>query len=314
MAFPVDGGYGTGYSASAAGSMFIPEIWSGKLLVKFYPATVFGAICNTDYEGEISGMGDKVYIRTTPDTTIRSYSIGASLTTEKLTSTPVELLIDKGKYFAFVIDDVDKYQSDLALVEDWSQDAAEQMKISIDTDLLAETTGIQGLADAANQGGTAGAITGAINLGTGAAPLSVTTSTIMDVIVDLGVVLDEQNVPESDRWLVIPARLGGYIKKSDLRDASLAGDGTSIFRNGRIGMVDRFTVYVSNNLPADVDAGTNFVAYAGHPKAISFAAQMTNMETLRAESTFGDVVRGLNVYGFKVTKPEALAELKFTYG
>jgi hypothetical protein len=33
---------------------------------------------------------------------------------------------------------------------------------------------------------------------------------------------------------------------------------------------------------------------------------MTNMETLRAESTFGDIIRGLQVYGYKVVQPTAL--------
>jgi len=61
------------YSASGA-SKFIPEIWSGKLLVKFYDATVLPQISNTDYEGEIKNQGDKVYIRTRGSVTIKKYS------------------------------------------------------------------------------------------------------------------------------------------------------------------------------------------------------------------------------------------------
>lgn len=311
MAYPVDSGYGNGYSASVVGGAhFIPEVWSGKLLVKFYPATVFGSISNTDYEGEISGMGDKVHIRTTPSITIRDYEIGATLTTEKPQSTPTELLIDKGKYFSFKCDDIDKYQADIDLLNDWSTDASEQMKISVDTSILLD---IYNDSAADNQGGTAGAVSGDIDLGVALTPRSLAKTDVMDAIVDLGTVLDEQNIPETGRWLVIPAKLAGLIKKSDLKDASLAGDGTSIFRNGRIGMVDRFEVYISNNLPKDVGTGTNYVAIAGHPSALTFASQMTNMETLRAETTFGNIVRGLNVYGYKVLKPEAMATLIFDY-
>lgn len=311
MAYPVNAGYGDGYSSSVVGGAhFIPEIWSGKLLTKFYPATVFGSIANTDYEGEISSMGDKVIIRTTPSITIRDYEIGQTLTTEKPDSVPLELLIDKGKYFSFKCDDIDKYQADIRLLDDWSTDASEQMKISVDTGVL---SAIWADAHADNQGASAGAISGDIDLGTAIAPRALTKADVMDAIVDLGTVLDEQNIPETGRWLLLPAKAAGLIKKSDLKDASLAGDGTSILRNGRIGMVDRFEVFVSNNLPRNVSAGTNSVAMAGHPAALSFASQMTNMETLRAESTFGDIVRGLNVYGFDVLKPDAMATLLFSY-
>jgi hypothetical protein len=96
----------------------------------------------------------------------------------------------------------------------------------------------------------------------------------------------------------------------------LTGDDTSPLRNGKIGMIDRFTLYVSNNLKTVADnAGTSgstaddftgTYVMAGTRDAISFASQITNVETLRAQSTFGNIVRGLNVYGFKVVKPEAL--------
>jgi hypothetical protein len=126
----------------------------------------------------------------------------------------------------------------------------------------------------------------------------------LDYIVDLGTVLDEANSPESDRFLVIPAKMAGFIKKSDLKDASITGDAQSVIRNGRLGMIDRFTIYMSHNL--SVSSG-KFSLIAGHRMGFTFASQMTNMETIRSESTFGNIVRGLQVYGYKVVKPEALA-------
>ena len=93
-----------------------------------------------------------------------------------------------------------------------------------------------------------------------------------------------------------------------LKDASLAGDTTSILRNGRIGMIDRFTLYVSHNLNNVVDGGNRcFNVIAGHKMGLTFASQMTEMESIRAESTFGQIIRGLQIYGSKVIKPEALA-------
>jgi hypothetical protein len=307
MAFPVAPGR-PNYSGN-----FIPEIWSGKLIENFYDATVLAAISNTDYEGEIRRMGDTVNIRTQPNITIRDYVKGQNLVVENPDKPKIQLLIDKGEYFSCVEDDVDRIQSDVNLMDMWSKDASEQMKIKIDqrvlTDMLPDVA-------ADNRGATAGAKSAAFNLGTAGAPLVVTkdgaggTTAVTDLIVDMGTVLDEANCPESDRFLVIPARMAGIIKKSELKDASLTGDGTSVVRNGRLGMIDRFTIYVSHNLNA---ANGNTSIIAGHKMGFTFASQMTEMETLRAQSTFGNIVRGLQVYGYKVVKPEALTTSVVTF-
>ena len=281
---------------------FIPEIWSGKLIENFYDATVLAAISNTDYEGEIRQYGDTVNIRTTPEITIRTYTKGQTLQVENPDKPKLQLLIDKGEYFSCIEDDVDKVQSDIALMDTWSKDASERMKIKIDqrvlTDLLPDVS-------AYNKGASAGRITGNIDLGTTGTPVAITKSNVLDYIVDLGTVLDEANAPEGDRFLVIPAKMAGMIKKSDLKDASITGDSMSVIRNGRLGMIDRFTIYMSHNL--SVSSG-KFNLIAGHKMGFTFASQMTNMETIRSETTFGNIVRGLQVYGYKVVKPEALAQ------
>jgi hypothetical protein len=298
MAFATSPGHPT-YTGN-----FIPEIWAGKLIENFYDAAVLAAIANTDYEGEIKQHGDTVNIRTTPEITINDYVKGQTLVVENPDKPKVQLLIDKGKYFAAVEDDVDQVQSDIAMMDAWSKDASEQMKETIDTDVLANyLTDIP----SENKGLTAGAITLAIDLGVTGTPNALTTSNVLAEIINHGTVLDEANVPESGRWMVIPAKMAGLIKQSDLKDASITGDGSTPLRNGRLGMIDRFTLYVSHNLPLSATgAAGEFSILAGHKKGLTFASQMTNMETLRAESTFGDIIRGLQVYGYKVVKPEAL--------
>lgn len=301
MTFPVAPGR-PNYSGN-----FIPEIWSGKLIENFYDATVLAAISNTDYEGEIRNMGDTVNIRTIPNITIRDYVKGQNLVVENPDRPKLQLVIDKGEYFACVEDDVDKVQSDINLMDMWSKDASEQMKIKIDqrvlTDMLVDISSL-------NKGATSGRISGNINLGTDGSPLTVTkdgassSTAVIDLLVDMGTVLDEANAPEQNRFVVIPAKMAGLIKKSELKDASLTGDGTSIVRNGRLGMIDRFTVYMSHNLK--VSSG-KFNIIAGHKMGFTFASQMTNMETLRSENTFGNIIRGLQVYGYQVIKPEALS-------
>ena len=301
MSYPVSPGH-PNYSGN-----FIPEIWSGKLIENFYDATVLAAISNTDYEGEIRQYGDTVNIRTTPEITIRDYVKGQSLTVENPDKPKLQLVIDKGEYFACVEDDVDKVQSDINLMDTWSKDASERMKIKIDQRVLTDI--LPGIA-ATNKGATAGEQSGSFNLGTTAAPLTVTkdgaggTTSVVDLIVDMGTVLDEANAPEGDRFLVIPAKMAGLIKKSELKDASLTGDGMSVVRNGRLGMIDRFTIYVSHNLY--VSSG-KYNIISGHKMGFTFASQMTNMETIRSETTFGNIIRGLQVYGYQVIKPEALS-------
>jgi hypothetical protein len=298
--------------AAAAGTPqysgnFIPEIWSGKLLVKFYAATVLAAISNTDYEGEIKDVGDKVIIRQTPTITIRDYSKGQTLLIEHPNVDPIEMEIDKAKYFNCICDDIDKVQSDIKLMDDWSRDASQQMKITIDTGALAD---VYADAHASNSGATAGAVSSSFNMGATAAPRVLTSANILEAIIDCGTVLDEQNVPEESRWMVIPSWMAGMIKKSDLKDASLTGDGTSILRNGRLGGIDRFTLYSSNLLASVSDSGfTCYHVIAGQRHGISFAAQMTQMQSIISEQTFGTLIRGLNVYAYKVLKSEAVVDL-----
>jgi hypothetical protein len=296
MTFPVSSGR-PNYSGN-----FIPEIWSGKLIENFYDATVLAAISNTDYEGEIRNMGDTVNIRTTPEITIKTYVKGQTLSVENPDKPKLQLVIDKGEYFACVEDDVDKVQSDVNMMDTWSKDASERMKIKIDqrvlTDILPDIS-------ADNKGATAGRISNNIDLGTSGSAIAITKTNVLEYLVDMGTVLDEANCPESDRFVVIPAKMAGMIKKSDLKDASLTGDSMSVLRNGRLGMIDRFTVYMSHNL--SVSSG-KFSIIAGHKMGFTFASQMTNMETIRSETTFGNIIRGLQVYGYKVVKPEALAQ------
>lgn len=280
----------------------IPQLWSKKLLERFYDATVLNAISNTDYEGEIKNYGDTVIVNKIPDITISNYRMGDNLSVERPLADTDSMLIDQGKYWSFIMDDVADAQAMIDMVPRWSENASERLKIVVDTDVLAY---LVGKAAATNRGATAGKISANINLGIAATPVSITKTNVIDYIVDLGQVMDEANVPETGRKLVVPAWFAAQIKKSDLKDASLTGDSVSIARNGRLGTIDRFELYVSNLLPK---TGANHYVFALHPKALSFATQLTKTESLRAESTFGNIMRGLLVYGRKVFYPELVVE------
>ena len=325
MAFPVAGAgttppiYPTGSATPSPPytGTFIPVIWSTKLIEKFYASTVLAAISNTDYEGEIKNQGDKVIIRTKPTITIKDYRADGLLEVERPSSNIVELPIDKGKYFNLILDDVMEVQSDLNMMNMWSDDAAQQFKIVVDREVL---VGLLGQAATDNKGTAAGKISHTINLGVTGTPLQIVARNpagtagkieIVDLLVRLGQALDEQNIPETGRWIVLPAWVASQIKMSELRDASLTGDGTSILRNGRLGMVDRFTIYVSNLLPSGTAAGLaagEWVIFAGTQHALSFASQINKVQSLDSEMTFGRLLRGLQVFGYKVLDGTALAQ------
>lgn len=314
MAFTIAASQAVGTVANPAYSgVFIPEIWSTKLIQKFYDATVLAAISNTDYQGEIKNQGDKVIIRTKPTITIRDYENGQALTVERPSSNVVELLIDKGKYWNTILDDVMETQMDINMMSKWAEDASEQLKIAIDTQVLAALGA--GVASA-NKGAAAGRISANLALGTSTVPVQITSSNVIDKIIDMGQVLDEQNIPETGRWVVIPSWMASRIKKSDLKDASLSGDNQTPLRNGRLGMIDRFTLYTSNLLPSASTGGggtpastTRWGIYAGHSHGFTFAAQIAKTETMRSELTFGQLMRGLSVYGYKVVDGTALVEM-----
>ena len=319
--FPVNAPFNTTPSYSGT---FIPAVWSAKLNEKFYAASVYGEIANTSWQGEVASMGDKVYINIAPTIQIANYASGTSLAYQVPSPDMQELIIDKGKYFAFQINDVLEFQAKPNLMDMFSADAAEQMRIAIDSNVVYNT--FAG-GSAANKGATAGVKSSAYNLGTDATPVTLTGTNVLTKILEMASVLDEQNVPESDRWLVIDPATRTLLMQSNLAQAQFMGDDTSMVRNGKIGRIDRFTVYVSNQLPKAAagtatpwisgDGAENTVTsagtvakrralIAGHKSAITFASQITKMETVRNPNDFGDFIRSLNVYGFKVVKPESL--------
>ena len=177
-----------------------------------------------------------------------------------------------------------------------------------------------------NQGTAAGVITGSLNLGVKGMPLTVVGRNpgagqveLLDVLMRMGQVLDEQNIPEVGRWVVMPAWAGRQIKQSELRQAYLSGDSVSMLRNGRLGMIDRFTIYISNLLPNNSSQSANFNSgewpiFAGHAHGLTFASQISKVETLRSELTFGQILRGLQVYGYQVVDGKALVQTQVTPG
>jgi hypothetical protein len=320
--YPVQSPFNTNPSYSGA---FIPTLWSGKLLAKFYQNTMLSEIANTDYEGELKNQGDTIRIRLAPSISISDYTVGQNLSYEVPTPIFQDMQVNKGKYFGVQVNDVLSYQSDMNLMNMFTEDAAKQLKISIENEVFFNNIVTEGPV-AANEGATAGAISAAYNLGTDTAPIDqATPENVLKGILRMSTVLDEQNVPEDGRWLVISPYDRHLLMQSNIAQAYFTGDPQSTIRSGKIGMLDRFTVYVSNLLPrgaagkalvsgltdpatggAVSSAKTRRLMVAGTKAAMSFAMTVNKTEPLRNQTDFGDIVRGLAVYGRKTVKPEAL--------
>lgn len=296
---------------SDALNRFTPVVYSPLMVEQFYAATVCGEICNTRYEGEISGYGDKIIIRTSPDVVIDTeYRPGKDLNYQYPDSVAIEMLIDQSYAFALGIDRIQQHQSDIDYMSDFVESAGLQMAEEIDTTVLS-IIGAQ--ASAATSGATAGADTQSFDMGVTGTPVVLDKANIIDFFADVATVFDESNVPDDgSRAIVIPPIIANRIEKSDLQHANEAGDDTSIARTRMLGEIAGLNIYKSNLLArTGTGAATEFNLIACHESAISFAAQIDDkqFDTFRNPNSFGELTRGLMVWGVKVIKDDAIISI-----
>ncbi|MEK5505698.1 P22 coat protein - protein 5 domain protein [Paenibacillus sp. FSL P4-0113] len=266
---------------------FIPTIWSARLNESLKKNLVYGKVVNTDYEGEIQGQGSTVKINSIGAITIGNYDKVAGIgNPQELDATQKTLVIDQAKYFNFQVDDVDAAQANVNLLDGGIVEASYGLANVVDQYLAGFYTEVR----AEN------------TIGNDTTPITPTKDTAYDLLIDLGVLLDENNVPETERFVVVPAWYYGLL----LKDARFTKD-PNIIRTGYVGDIDGMTVYKSNNVPNT--AGAKYKIIAGHKSAISFAGQVDSVEAFRPEKQFSDAVKGLQVFGAKCIKPEALAVL-----
>lgn len=287
---------------------FIPEKWSVKPMIKFYEQCCLAAISNTNYEGEIKKQGDILKIRQIPDINVRKYYKNAGLVDQFPDEPLVEFPIDQANYFNFVIDDIDVYQSNIKMMEEFGIDAGHQMKEFIENEQFGL---VYADADTYNAGNSAGRKSQDIALGTTGTPRVVTKADVTDLFVDCLGCMQENKVPGDNMDFVMPVWMAMMILKSEVSDASFMGDGKSRLTNGRIGMLANFELFSNNLLTSVTDSGyTCYHAIACQKNAIAFASQLTKMIHIdKPESGFYQKIRGLNVYGCKVLKPQAICDV-----
>lgn len=293
--------------AGQTNSYFLPAIYSKKVLNFFRKASVAEAITNTDYEGEISAYGDSVRIIKEPVISVSSYTRGSATTATKLTDQEVNLVVDTANAFKFIVDDIETSMSHVNFKEVAASSAAYALRDAFDTAVIA--AGFAGLSTSSPDHtlGTDSAthLGAGVYDGSGAVGLDVTDP--LDLLAKFARLLDEQNVPEEGRWVVAPPSFYEELSQSGSKLLSVdfnAGQGS--IRNGLVtsGKLRGFSMYKSNNVASPSNADGKILA--GHMSAICTAQTITSTEVIRDPDSFGDICRGLHVFGVKVLRDEAL--------
>ena len=269
---------------------FIPEVWSNRLLLSLKKRLVYGqtGVVNRDYEGDIREAGDTVRINSIGPVTVNNYTKNSDiLAPQELEDAQAVLQITQQKYFNFQVDDIDQAQQRPQVMDAAMNEAAYALSLVADSYIAAKYT------------------EAAWAIGNDGTPETLSTAAeAYELMVDMGVKLDEANVDAAGRWAIVPPWFMGTLAK----DARFVANGTpenmSNIRNGVSGTIAGFTVMTSNNVPNT--AGTLYKLLFGVSGAITFAEQIRKVEGYRPEKRFADAMKGLHLYGAKVIRPEML--------
>lgn len=280
-------------TSTNAYSVFIPEIWSQKLNNMLTKECVMLQCVNRNWEGEIKNQGDKVKIIQPADVTISTLGTD-TLEYKELAPTSTDLVIDQKKFFAFKINDVAQVQSNTDIMEAHLRNAKKAIEEVQDAYLLSLHSNV----------------TTANTVGSESSAISLDKTTIYSKFVDLALRLKNSDAVSAGirPWVVINPTIESYLlQSSEFISAHNVADKT--LREGAIGRIAGMDVLVSTNLTA---VSSKYYVLAGTNEAITFASQLAKIESLRDQSSFSDLVRGLYLYGAKVVQPNALAKMIVT--
>ena len=297
--------------STQANSFFLPAVYSKKVLNFFRKASVIEAITNTDYAGELSAFGDSVKIIKEPSITVYQYERGANVTQSKLTDAELTLVVDTANAFKFKVDDIESNMSHVNWREVASSSAAYALKDAFDEGVLATMfSGVSASSPNHILGSdsatdlAAGTFDGTGNLDIG---FDSSEHDPIDVLGHMARLLDDSNIPEEGRWFVASPDFYEVLSSTASKLLSVdynAGQGS--IRNGLVtsGKLRGFSMYKSNNIADTSNAAGKCIG--GHMSSTATAQTITSTEVIRDPDSFGDIVRGLHVYGAKVLQASAL--------
>ena len=278
---------------------FIPELWSARLLYALEKSHVATNLVNRDYEGVIANQGDTVHINSIGAVTVKDYTRNSNIADpEILTTADQTLEIDQAKYFNFQVDDVDKAQISGEI---------------IDTAMGRSAYALADVSDAFLLKTIANGVASANKIGAKATLTALTASNVYENIVKMRTLLDKANVPTTGRTIVVPPEVYALLLLDDRFAKSGSDSGQNALLNGMVGRVAGFDVFMSNNCVSGADGGSGSTAYfvitAQVASATTYAEQIIKTEGYRMESRFADGVKGLHVYGAKVTDGSQIAAM-----
>jgi len=295
-----------------SGNLITPIV-SSDLIGRFHERTIFGAISNNNYIGQLSKGGDQITFYREPHVIVRDHIKDGKIKHDVLEAENFTLVIDRAKEFSVKMAQVDEYQ-----MQNWNMfksallnSAAQQLAEQIDRDILSS---IYAKVDIANRGVNAGVESGAYNLGEAGNPVPVTSANFTEVLTELNAVLSEWSVPREGRYVVLPVVGETVALNSEIRRADIMGNGPSApLLNGKLpGKIAGFDVYVSNHVERVFDPGAGAWCYhvpAGVQSATVFASQIQNTRMKDDADSWDNFYQGLSVYGFDVVQPEGILDL-----
>jgi hypothetical protein len=259
---------------------FIQTIWSKKIQDALELKCKLVDNCLRDYEGDCK-HARTVKILGVGEPTIAAYDGTKDITIEDMADVGQELTIDQANYFAFYVDDVDQAQSVPGLKEEYQRKAVHGLAVARDTYI-------------------ANLIKGATNATTATALTADAIKTAIDAAI---VALRERNFDEEGVIEITPAVYNLF--KNHL--ITLSTDNPEYIKKGKVGVYDDFDVIMSNNMAKDT---TYAYCDIRGKKAIAFAGQINEVEALRSEKRFKDIVRGLDTFGAKVIDNNRIQVIK----
>lgn len=255
---------------------FKPEVWAELTNRNLNKQLVFGALANRNYEGKIENMGSSVRVPSIGSVTVGDYT-GADITFQEDTGAYQTININKAKYFALKMDDVDKAQAIPGVIEALTDQAIYEMADVVDIELAKLYAKCKSK------------VAGVIG-----------TDKVSDKIIDLAVKMDEDNVPTANRWLVISPEIYGQLIK-EVPTISKGENTLGINQSYFIGSWGGFTIYKSNNVQR---TAKKYHCMAGISAGLTLAMQINKMEAGRFEKSFGEYVKGLQLFGCDVMETE----------
>ena len=249
---------------------FIQTIWSKKIQDALELKCKLVDNCLREYEGDCK-HAKTVKILGVGEPAIGVYDPTQDISIEDMKDLGQELTIDQARYFAFFVDDIDEAQSVPGLKEEYQRKAVHGLAVERDT-----------------------YVANLIKSATNATTATANTAEAVKAAIDEAIVaLRERNFDEEGVIEITPAVYNVF--KNHL--ITLSTDNPEYIKKGKVGVYDDFDVIMSNNMAKD---STYAYCDIRGKKAIAFAGQINEVEALRSEKRFKDIVRGLDTFGAKV--------------